>query len=794
MPKNALGGRRILRSAERNRPVMAHVSNSADARARIGGSMKSIFHWAWLAAHIVAFTAFAHFSFARNYGLLSYGGDGAIALAHAMYQWIWTPTALGMHSSPFQGMNDLWWGTNINLIPGYFLPMLLLGNAGVISSQYIISSYMMFSIEMFLAALVLSRALGMNWLLSIISAWTLPLLAQPFFGYSLLYPIVMLSPSFGTMISNFAFLVAAISYLGRGQGSLAQVIWRNLFPVCAILVLLIVMVASNPLLSLLWIPALPIISLGLILGATGRERLLKFAGLVLISLVLMASGIFFFLLGMFRFSVPYFMPQDLENALTSTYLVSIWYGDPGTGPMGPKLVGAGLSGMALALAFGDRRWRWLALSVSIYLAAILSAGHAALKWEFWRGPASIYFEFPIWPLYVIFAVWGMGWLGRLGETSPQLAQRLDRRESFERRATDMPAPSGRAAKLADLWSLVSPMAGQWARSRRWVIVRLLILLVIPVFAFWQAWAVNNPKRLAPVPPSKPPMIAVLQEQVGLTVGAPFRGRVVTMEFLNKKEPIGWVDFITKDWPRYVATGNDYHGSGLWFHAIPTLFQSTSSIAPDFFRAVTRLLARPNDRQSRGAIILRRPQAQVLAAFGVRFVITDAELDVPFQLIIKEHTYDNETMFLYEVPDVNLGNYSPTAVKLVRTFDDAVDKLAEPNFDLKHLALVFDSGLVTQHLNPVDVVQVRMVRGGYFVEAHSPGTSLLVLPFEFSRCLRIEVNNTANAPRLFRVNAIETGVLFNGHLAAKIEYFTGLFRNSACRLRDTQDFMRLLVTN
>src|SRR5262249_28904256 len=282
-------------------------------------------------------------------------------------------------------------------------------------------------------------------------AWMLPLLAQPYFGYSRLYPITMLSPSFGTMIANFSFLLAAISCLGRDYGEFWDTLRRNLLPSLAIPFLLTVMIASNPLMSFLWAPALTAASLGLILGATGRERPLKFILFAFFSLTLLLSGAGAFLFGMFSFTVPRFSLEILENVLTGTNLVSIWYGDPGVGPMGPKLFGFGILGMTLALAFGDRRLRFCAASILALLAFTFDLGHSALKWGFWRGPAPIYFEFLIWPLYVIFAVWGIAFF---------------------------------PTRLLDLLKKVSIPAFRWARSERVSIHVMLVLLVaIPAFAF-----------------------------------------------------------------------------------------------------------------------------------------------------------------------------------------------------------------------------------------------------------------------------------------------------------------------
>jgi hypothetical protein len=226
--------------------------------------------------------------------------------------------------------------------------------------------------------------------------------------------------------------------------------------------------------------------------------------------------------------------------------------------------------------------------------------------------------------------------------------------------------------------------------------------------------------------------------------------------------------------------------------VPTLFEYSASMSPAFFRATTRLLARPDDVQVRNAIVLRRPDAHSLGVLGVHFVIADSELAEPFRLLMTERTHDDEVFFLYEVPNPNLGTAAPTEVRIVRGFDEAVDQIADIGFDAKRSVLVFDPAVANEKLVPADSAEVRMIPGGFSVEAKSSGTSLITLPFEFSRCLEIhDRRNGVDPPRLLRVNALQTGVLFNKHLMAKIKYFAGLFQNSGCRLRDTQDFSRIL---
>jgi hypothetical protein len=79
-----------------------------------------------------------------------------------------------------------------------------------------------------------------------------------------------------------------------------------------------------------------------------------------------------------------------------------------------------------------------------------------------------------------------------------------------------------------------------------------------------------------------------------------------------------------------------------------------------------------------------------------------------------------------------------------------------------------------------------------VRATSLGTSLLVLPIQFSNSLRVvAAESGAGAPiRLIRVNLLETGVLFTGTINVKIAHVFGMFRDVKGRLRDIEDYKRL----
>ena len=78
-----------------------------------------------------------------------------------------------------------------------------------------------------------------------------------------------------------------------------------------------------------------------------------------------------------------------------------------------------------------------------------------------------------------------------------------------------------------------------------------------------------------------------------------------------------------------------------------------------------------------------------------------------------------------------------------------------------------------------------------LEADSPGRSVLLLPLEFSRCLKA-TSIRAGEPILFRANLLETGILFSGRLDVTISIRTGVFLDPGCRLQDYRDVTALRI--
>src|SRR5262249_26118219 len=84
------------------------------------------------------------------------------------------------------------------------------------------------------------------------------------------------------------------------------------------------------------------------------------------------------------------------------------------------------------------------------------------------------------------------------------------------------------------------------------------------------------------------------------------------------------------------------------------------------------------------------------------------------------------------------------------------------------------------------------RGAYKLEATSAGTSLLVLPIEYSHCLQAHLQSSgATPPRLLRANIALAAVVFSGDVSGELRLRYGPF-SSSCRTEDCRDADRLNI--
>src|SRR5262249_50776739 len=159
---------------------------------------------------------------------------------------------------------------------------------------------------------------------------------------------------------------------------------------------------------------------------------------------------------------------------------------------------------------------------------------------------------------------------------------------------------------------------------------------------------------------------------------------------------------------------------------------------------------------------------ILKLIGVRFVITDlpitganlrAQIPIPVSpearrlLGFADHKLDNFDLFLYELDGVNLGQFSPTETKLAVDANQTLTSLSDSKLNLEHTVVVGES--MPDLLTSASLELFALGRHQYRLRASSAGRSILILPIEFSRCLKI-ADAAGGMPRLFRADLLLTG--------------------------------------
>lgn len=233
-------------------------------------------------------------------------------------------------------------------------------------------------------------------------------------------------------------------------------------------------------------------------------------------------------------------------------------------------------------------------------------------------------------------------------------------------------------------------------------------------------------------------------------------------------------------------------TGLWEMGVPTLEDNNHLVTPPYYFLFSRVLARPQDFQSRNWTLCTKANPNLMAALGTRMIVTDQSLENPrCQKIYEQSNQDDIPLSVYELSDPNLGNYSPAKLIHLEKAPEILAEMAKEDFAFKETAVVSKSEKIPD-LVPADYGELFYERGGFRVRGSSRGWSLLVLPVQFSNSLEImECQGThPKDVRLLRVNLLQTGILFQGTVHAKVAHRFGPFRGIWGRLKDIEDWQNL----
>jgi hypothetical protein len=721
--------------------------------------------------NLLSFFTLSLVAFRDNAPYLFYAYDGQFEVTLITLDSLFVPPQIGLTNNYLQGLGNVWFALN----PKLFLEYLLVAGAGEFTNFAL--AYAISATQLFAGTFLLARMIGVSWPAALIASWALPLLTFQFVGWPLIWNIFRYFPHYATVAAISVVTAGLLLLIGVSPPRKAVILGVVTFFAIAYVVI------AAPTLLILAAPQCAVFGLVSLVAAAQRRHL--WAPLAVMSAILLlcvAAGFAFYIQGLTAFTAASFF-RDLSIRPAYLFEASLLLWNPVTPrffTIERTFLLLGLLGGFWAMLRGSGTLRLAALAfvctASLYLAVgVLHAHH-----PFWFGPSTLYFENFLLPFYSIFAAL----------LCFQPAHVL-------------------AAAIGKHWGQIPPRAARAFVGL--VAVSIATLPWLHVSEQRRVFGRSLPPYHAPFPQPSTPITAILKQEIALKPGEPFRGRVATVTG-RIFAPSMNVDLrrpALADVTNHLAmfeTGNSHTAAGLWQDSVPTLLEYNHLMTPAYFVFCRFFFTEPIDQQWRNTVMMRRIDPRLLAGIGVRFIVTDAPfegaahlrqtLDVPvreetLKRMGARHPVEGFTLYLYELPSVNVGQYSPTEIVTRPTASRMLDLLAQPSTDLTRTAVTSES--IDEKLVPARLSQFVVNKGSLAVKAASSGWSLLLLPVEYSRCLQVRANGPdAEKVRLLRANLLLTVVLFKEQLDAQITYHTGPFVNSRCRLEDARDMEKIEI--
>jgi hypothetical protein len=634
--------------------------------------------------------------------------------------------------------------------------------------------------ELFAATLVCGRTLGFGLAVSIAAGWFITLWTWPLFVPPKIVTLFFFTPTHAEILSASVIITTAILSIAPRS------IWSFILLTMITFLGLTQIVLGDPTFLALVAPVMTISGvIAVLFASTPAERLtILFCGAV-VGIACLILGYAPYVWGLLAYTQSAFFPETtllphtLYGGVTTLLLWTPVSDLSATSILTAErlFVGGGIVGSIALLVFGSAGQRRLALTVLITEGVTLFVGFTNYFLNYWFGPRMWYYENMLFPYFAL----GFCFLVFLpAQYAWRTAQIFLPSSAFRR----VPSLADRA-------------------------VAILLPVLIGVYALAKGPIVSEQSRryytlASPFPQAETPITRILNAEARLVPGQPFRGRVAVI--MGRFPQARDVPELASLMPFFslLAKGNLHHGPGLWQDDIPTLFDFTSRLRTPVKYAFERYFLYSDDigRSWRVHVDLR-----VLSAIGVRFIITDfpisgpklrLELTIPTppsaqQLIpVSLPTLRSFQLYLYELEDVNLGQFSPTEVSQKEDASSVLAALADTASDLSHT--VFGVVPVSGPLRKADMESVTIIRDGYRIRASSEGLSMLLLPFEFSHCLNVVDRTAGPAPRVFRADLLLTGVLFDRRLDSDIVFRAGPGFGALCRLQDLDDANRIRLRN
>ncbi len=673
------------------------------------------------------------------------------------------------------------------LFNGELIPSFYVFRFGLTGSTMRIVFFTILAFQLFLGTYSLCRAFAVSQPLALGAAWicvnmVLPLQQNPV----PLGQVYTVWPFFGHAASLLLFSLAAFRMIGR-----TRTIYSTFVSALLFVALLLLQVCTAVYTSPLVLPPTALACLCMMLLVQSRHELYyKISALVVLALILL-TGPFFWTVGHVLYSARHMFSNEILTTYPLPFLVSCMF----YGSVVPKIAIAGsLAGALLMVREKNVTLRLCAATYLFYMfvVAIFSAVYLSHKFDLRSLPHPIYLEYVTTPLYSIFFSYGVLWCYRrfCGGTAQFYCVNIQR---------------------------ILPGRGlAWVGSHSKAILVCIVLcyfLIQGVSTFYFR-KIKHPTDLEPSL-----LTETMARGISIEPSSDFRGRAATIlmcgSYTDTEIAAGVTLRCTGEHLTLPKGLNNAHiPHHLWSFGIPTLDGHEQSLSIPYYLLYSRLASHAAWLNS--CSCLSRFNLPLLAASGTRYVVSARPVKVSGlkprcyvsmdtngivdQSCVEsdEDFYANSRtgkgFYLYELEYPNIGQYSPTVVRVASTLNDAVGILSDPSFEFDHEVVLHEdlpSSVTFKRGQLID--RIRFVPGGARIEADSEANSLMLLPFEFSHCISFEPDpGTSGQVKLYRANIAMTALVFQGHIKGTLHFSYGPWTNSHARLQDLADLKKLRV--
>lgn len=698
--------------------------------------------WFAVVANLAAFSLCAMAAFARNANALFYHFDGSYALLQARHQLASAQPLFSFTSEFLQSIGNIQSGQNVRLL-FFFWPI---GWFSDLRAEKV-AAYVIIAAMVFLATYVVARLLEQPRIIALTAAWIIGVVTTPFVPRPFFYEILAVWPTFVLAVAAPAVVFWLVSKAGRSRHLVVDAA-----VVLGLVALAFYLLAAAPIfLPLYAFGAALYAALSLLLARSRPELWRKLAVLAAALLIMIALRWPWYIFGLFLDTAASVFPQDYSAVYHSVLFASVFFQYWQFGAAGTLLVLAAAAGAALSLRSSAAPQRIAAWMVLAFIAALLASAVVLSTTPRWIAPPPVYFEMAAWPLYGTFAAVTLNRVGAFFDARLQAAK---------------------------LWRGLS--------------VRPSLALLIAAGIFAALVVIKRAPTVSgyPFPPRITPVVAELQAKIALSAHATFNGRVATLVPVRSDAGDAWSQqfFASTKWAE--TSGNDEMSLGLWYFRIPTLFEYNQFIAPLFQYLIKRVLQSPSITYERNITVITVPDLRALQLTGVRYVLMPNP-DPSLGALRVTEDRNGQRWGLVELPQPNLGSYSPTMIETRRDLASAFDFVLDRNVDLTKAAVVQQP--IGGTLVPLASSALAMSGPDLRVTAESAGRSLLVVPMEFSHCIQMRDANagTDAAAKLARVDGLLTGIVFERHLDITLAFRFGPLRNPTCRWQDYRELRAML---